>query len=330
MSRNRDGPRYSTMLWFRRPDAVIPNLSLLGYLLLAYPLALYGLSQPVWFGLSVLLLANAFVLSAYLLHDCLHNSVFASPANNERLGTCLAWLTGAVYSPYAILRDKHYRHHIERADILAVDYPRILQRHPALDRCVRWASQVHLPAIDMLLHAVEVLAPFHLPQRRHLRWRNLRILAVRTTLFGVLCYVSPLAALGYAVAYLLFLGVMGFMDAFQHSYDIHYRLLAPQQKPAWNREYEERNTYTNLLSARYPLLNLLVLNFCYHNIHHQKPSEPWYRLPALHAAAYPGGCPQWVPLSRQLSQYHHHRLGRIHRAGSVCAGADGVSFLVGI
>jgi fatty acid desaturase len=28
------------MLWFRRPDALIPTLSLLGYLLLAYPLAL--------------------------------------------------------------------------------------------------------------------------------------------------------------------------------------------------------------------------------------------------------------------------------------------------
>jgi hypothetical protein len=27
------------MLWFRRPDALVPTLSLLGYLLLAYPMA---------------------------------------------------------------------------------------------------------------------------------------------------------------------------------------------------------------------------------------------------------------------------------------------------
>jgi omega-6 fatty acid desaturase (delta-12 desaturase) len=319
------------MLWFRRPDAVIPNLSLIGYLLLAYPLSLYGLSQPLWFALSVLLLANALVLSAFLLHDCLHNSVLASAAANELLGKCLAWLVGAVYSPYAVLRDKHYRHHIERADILAVNYPEILQRHPLVDRCVRWASNASLPAVDVLLHVLEMLAPFHLPQRRHLRWRNLRILALRASLFGLLCYVSPLAALGYVIAYLLFLSVMGFMDAFQHSYDIYYRLLSPQQKPARDRDYEEHNTYSNLLSARYPLLNLLVLNFCYHNVHHQKPSEPWYRLPALHAAAYPDDCPQLVPLRQQLARFHRYRMDRIYRASAgQRAGADGVSFLVGV
>jgi omega-6 fatty acid desaturase (delta-12 desaturase) len=319
------------MLWFRRPDAVIPNLSLVGYLLLAYPLSLYGLSQPLWFAFSVVLLANAFVLSAFLLHDCLHNSVFASAAANELLGKCLAWLVGAVYSPYAVLRDKHYRHHIERADILAVNYPALLQRHPVVDRCVRWASHAYLPAVDVLLHALEILAPFYVPQRRHLRWRNLCIFAFRAGLFVLLCSVSLLAAAGYAIAYLLFLLVMGFMDAFQHSYDIHYRLLSPPQKPARDRDFEEHNTYSNLLSVRHPLLNLLVLNFCYHNAHHQKPSEPWYRLPALHAATYPDGCPQRVPLRQQLARFHRYRTARIHRAGvEPRAGADGVSFLVGV
>jgi omega-6 fatty acid desaturase (delta-12 desaturase) len=319
------------MLWFRHPDAVVPNVALISYLLLAYPLSFYGMSQPLWFAFSVLLLVNALVLSAFFLHDCLHNSVFASPAANEWLGKCLAWLTGAVYSPYALLRDKHFRHHIERADILAVNYPEVLQRHPVLDRWVSRASRAHLPAVDVLLHALDFLAPFYLPQRHHLRWRNLGILAVRASLFVALCYASPLAALGYAIAYLLFLCVMGFMDAFQHSYDIHYRLLEPQQKPARDREHEEHNTYSNLLSARYPLLNLLVLNFCYHNVHHQKPSEPWYRLPALHAAAYAEGCPQLVPLREQLSRFHRYRMERIHRTGTEPrAGADGVSFLVGV
>jgi fatty acid desaturase len=319
------------MLWFRRPDALIPTLSLLGYLLLAYPLALYGLSQPLWFAISVLLLANALVLTAFLLHDCLHNSVFVSSAANDALGKCMAWLAGAVYSPYEVLRDKHYRHHIERADILAVDYTLFLQRHPALNRWVSRASFVCLPAVDVLLHCLDLLAPFYLPERRHLRWRNLRILALRAMLFGVLWYLSPLAAIGYLIAYLLFLCVMAFMDAFQHSYDIHYRLLGPQQKPARDRDYEEHNTYSNLLSQRYPLLNLLVLNFCYHNVHHQKPSEPWYRLPALHAAAYPGGCPQIVPLRQQLASFFHYRMQRVQRAGDEPqAGADGVSFLVGV
>jgi fatty acid desaturase len=121
------------------------------------------------------------------------------------------------------------------------------------------------------------------------------------------------------------------MDAFQHSYDIHYRLLGPQLKPARDRLYEEEHTYTNLLSTKYPLANLLVLNFSYHNVHHQKPNEPWYRLPQLHRKLYADGCAQIVPLSQQLAHFHRYRIDRIHHADSAkVTGADGVSFLVGI
>jgi len=316
------------MLWFKHPDAVIPNLLLLGYLMLAYPLALVGMSSPLWFGPSVLLLTNALVLSAYLLHDCLHNNVLVTVAANERLGNVLAWLVGAVYSPYAVLRDKHFRHHIERADILAVNFQQVLRRHPLLDRCVQWCAYAHFPAVDVFLHWLDLVAPFYLTQRRHLRRRNVAVVAIRIGLFIVLCYLSPLAALGYVIAYLLFLCVLGFMDAFQHSYDIHYRLLGPPQKPARDRQYEERNTYSNLLSSRCPSLNLLVLNFCYHNVHHHKPSEPWYRLPALHHILYPDGCTQLVPLATQLHRYRLERIRHAHNATHT--GTDGVSFLVGV
>lgn len=319
------------MLWFKSPDGLKPNLLLFAYLLLAWPAALYGMSLPAWFLPALLLMANVLVLSAYLLHECLHNNIFAAPANNDRLGWLLAWLVGAVYSPYAILREKHYRHHIERADILAVDYRAVLARHPVLDRAVRWATYLHVPAVELLLQWLDVLAPLYLPARRHLLGRTLCILAVRLGLFCALALYSPLAAAGYLGAYVICLWVLGFMDAFQHSYDVRYRLQAPQQKPLEGRDYEERNTYTNLLSSRFPWLNLLVLNFCYHNAHHHKPSEPWYRLPALHQRRYADGCPQRVPLSEQLARYHRHRLTRIHHpdAGRQ-TGADGVSFLVGV
>jgi omega-6 fatty acid desaturase (delta-12 desaturase) len=319
------------MLWLKHPDALKPNLALLSYLALAYPLAWYGLSFPAGFAPSLLLMVNVLVLSAYLLHDCLHNNVFASAAGNERLGTALTWLVGAVYSPYTMLRDKHFRHHIERADILAVNYRNVLIQHPLLDRGVRWGSWLFLPAVDLLLQGLDVLAPWHLPQRRHLRTRNLFILGIRTSLLCAVFYLSPLAALGYVIAYLLFLWVMGFMDAFQHSYDIHYRLPDPQQKPTRDRHYEEGNTYSNLLSSRFPWINLLVLNFCYHNVHHQKPREPWYRLPALHDKCYPHGCQQLVPLPEQLAKFRRYRIERIHHADpEKFIGADGVSFLVGV
>ncbi len=319
------------MLWFKRPDGLRPNLFLFVFLLLGYPTALYGLSMPIWFLPSLLLLTGAMVLSAYLLHECLHNNIFAQQVNNDRLGRLMAWLVGAVYSPYEVLREKHYRHHIERADILAVDYRAILAHHPLLDRLVRWAAYLHIPSVEILLQWLDVLAPFYLPQRRHLKTRTMYRLAVRLGLLCVLFLASPLAAAGYLAAYLLFLWVLGFMDAFQHTYAIHYRLGAPQQKPEKDRTYEEENTYTNLLSARFPSLNLLVLNFCYHNVHHRKPSEPWYRLPSLHRELYADGCVQCIPLSTQLAHFHRHRVDRIlHSDSERLTGVDGVSFLVGI
>ena len=84
------------MLWFKNPDGVTPNLLLLSYLMSAYPLALLGMSSPVWCVPSVLLMANVLVLSAYFLHDCLHNNVLAVATANERLGILLAWMVGAV------------------------------------------------------------------------------------------------------------------------------------------------------------------------------------------------------------------------------------------
>ncbi len=328
---NRDGPRCSVMLWFKHPDATKPNLLLISYLVLAYPLALVGMSSPRWFLPSLLLLVNALVLCAYLLHDCLHNNVFASAKGNERLGTALAWLVGAVYSPFAVLQDKHFRHHIERADILAINYQEVLRHHPALDRWVRFATFFYLPGVDVLLQWLEILAPFQLQQRRQLRLRTLCLFTIRCTLFAILYVFSPPVAVGYLLAQLLCRYALGFMDAFQHGYDIHYRLLGAPQKPVRDRHYEESHTFSNLLSSRSPLLNLLVLNFCYHNAHHHKPSEPWYRLPALHEKLYGDGCAQFVPLATQLSHFHRYRLDRLDNVDNgKRTGADGVSFLVGV
>lgn len=319
------------MLWFKNPDGLLPGVLLLSYLFLVYPLAIYGLSSPAWFLLSLLFMVNVLVLSAYLLHDCLHNNIFSSPIGNERLGKLLAWLVGAVYSPYALLREKHLRHHVERADVLAVDYQQILLNYPLLDRCVRWATFCYFPAVELLMHWLDFLSPFFIMQRSHLRMRNVCIFLIRMTLFYMLLIFSPLAAFGYLLSYLLFLMILGFMDTFQHSYDIHYRLSGSQQMPARDRFYEENNTYSNILSTRFPVINLLVLNFCYHNVHHQKPNVPWYRLPALHRKAYPQSCQQLVSLPQQLANFHRYRIARIHHLGDDRhIGADGVSFLVGV
>ncbi len=168
-------------------------------------------------------------------------------------------------------------------------------------------------------------------------------MTLRVGAFVGLAFVSVKAVLLYALAYLMFLTVMRFMDAFQHTYEVFpSRSLAPAPvDPRRNRRYEYQNTYSNLLAVRWPWLNLLVLNFAYHNAHHARTGAPWYRLRGLHASLYGQDDPQLLPFRDLLRNYHQHRVTRVLASdyGSVSdsgarasdfIGAVGVSFLTAV
>ena len=138
----------------------------------------------------------------------------------------------------------------------------------------------------------------------------------------------------YLAAYLLFMWVLGFMDAFQHSYEVRYALDGEKIPVEFDREYEEGHTFSNLISGRFHWINLLVLNFCYHNVHHNRSGEPWYRLPHLHEERYAGTGVQEIALPDQLARYQRYRVGRVMQdlelESGPGIGAAGVSFLVGV
>jgi fatty acid desaturase len=147
----------------------------------------------------------------------------------------------------------------------------------------------------------------------------------------------------YAIAYVLFLNVLRFMDAFQHTYEVFVTrsLAAAPIDPRRDLRYEYENTYSNLLAERRGWLNLLVLNFPYHNAHHVRPGEPWYRLPALHRSLYGDKDRQVITCAQLVASFHRHRVARVFAEdyGSVAAtgkragdfiGAVGVSFLTAV
>jgi fatty acid desaturase len=89
---------------------------------------------------------------------------------------------------------------------------------------------------------------------------------------------------------------------------------------------------------RHPWLNLLTLNFGYHNAHHHRPSLPWYRLPALHRSLFGAATPAVMPLRELLRTWHRNRVRRVCAEGygafgegvgraDSFVGAHGVSFL---
>ncbi len=153
---------------------------------------------------------------------------------------------------------------------------------------------------------------------------------------------APRILILYPIAYMLMLHVLRFMDAFQHTYALFETLESPPGPEAkqFDAQFEHSHTYTNVHSTKYPWLNLFTLNFGYHNAHHEKPTQPWYRLPALNQELFGNHLSQMLPFRNQISSYFRYRTQRLthedpidfdvlSNQGATFIGVDGVSFLTG-
>jgi len=341
---------------FRRAGGALPNLLVIAYTACGWPFGLWLMTRPgyAWNALGVLLTAHTLIYSAYLIHDCAHHAIFKSPAANDRLGRAMTWLNGACLANYAGLKKKHLRHHADRLDVVTFDYRAVLAAAPAWTRrlvlLLEWA---YIPAVELVMRGLVIAAPFapHVADGRDARAirraQRLRVVAfalIRIAAFTALALVSFKSLLLYALAYMLFMNVLRFMDAFQHTYDVFVTRSLAAAPPDARRDlaYEYANTYSNLLAERYWWLNLLVLNFSYHNAHHVRPGEPWYRLPALHRSLYGERRDRQVITCAELwGSFHRNRVARVIAAdyGTVAdsgdraagfLGAVGVSFLTAV
>jgi len=322
----------------------MPNVLALGYTFIGYALGVACLFADSWLvnAAGVLLTGHALTFSAYFVHEFAHQSVFRSPQANQAWGVLMSWINGSCYAPFSALRRKHMRHHIDRADVLTFDFKKFYTESPRwFQRLLLAAEWAYIPAVELVMHAYVVVLPFVKDQRKGERPRLLAIVIARIGLFSLLGWLSLKALILYAVAYLIMLHALRFTDAYQHTYDA-FAVLEEGEIPAdkvRDREYEQANTYSNVVSAAHPWLNLLLLNFSYHNAHHERPIEPWYELPKLHAELFPAQCVQIIPMRALLKGYHRDRIARVVcddygavKPGQVDGfiGAVGVSFLTAV
>lgn len=298
----------------RYPDALWPTTFALAFVVLAYLGAFALLIRGGWIAFvpGVLLLAEAMVIAAYLTHDCAHNAVFADGRHNERLGRLLGWVTGACYGDYADVREKHMRHHVDRGDVIFLDFRPVIAARPALRRTLMILEWAFVPATCLLMHVLVLVLPFTTDHFRPQRWRVIVSALVRWPVFLLLVWYAWPAALGYAVAYCLFVIVLRFMDMHQHTYEVMLTLGTDRKgpPPGFDRAYEQRNTFSNVLGHGI-WANLLVLNFGYHNAHHERPAAPWYRLPALNRELFGGDDRQFLPFGNLVRNYARHRVARV-------------------
>ena len=302
----------STIL--REPAGLTYNGGAILYAVAGYACGFAGLFHPAWAVniAALLLLAHSMVIAAYLIHECGHNLVFRRSRDNARLGRFMSWLCGAAYGTYEDMRYKHFRHHVDNDDVVWFEYEEWFAKHPLILRATRTLEWLYIPAHDLIMHFIMAFTSFIIPQRRDQRVRNVIVLAIRGGLFAALVIFFPKVALLYAIAYLLMMHVLRFMDAHQHDYPYHPTLFDFAPPPhKGDDEWEQEHTFSVPLSLRFEKLNWLTLNFGYHNAHHADMNVPWYRLPALHRKLSGGDPGAVIPFGSQLKLYHRNRVRRV-------------------
>lgn len=331
--------------YFRYPDGVFPNVMALGVTLAGYPLGVALLVQSAWFfkATGFALVTVSLIWSAYFIHEFAHQTIFRSAIANARWGALMAWINGSCYAKFDDLRRTHMRHHVERADIITFDVQCFLKSSPAPFRktvlALEWA---YFPAVEFLMRGFMMAKPFTDRGSGRSRLRVVAIFLVRATAFALLGWLSLSALLLYTFAYLLFVTALRFADCFQHTYDAYPipdggLIRADKVR---DRDYEQTNTYSDIVGIDHPWLNLLWLNFGYHNAHHERPAMPWHQLPAYHREAFGEDHPQVMPVGELLRSFHVNRVRRIlatdygqvrpagtPRRADAFLGAVGVSFL---
>jgi fatty acid desaturase len=289
-------------------------------------------------GTGVVLLTHSLVIAAYLAHEFMHSTIFGSRQWNAIGGNVMLWLTGASYGRFDDLAKRHIAHHVNRVDFSSFDLSVAVQQLPApIRQTMLLLEWLYFPAISFWLQWRSILIPFYKPEQKHQRLRIGLTLLVRGALFTALGMVSLKALLLYCLSYIGMITVLRWQDAFQHTYEV-FPVGTPL--PERDRAHEQANTFSTLLSNRYRWLNLLILNFGYHNAHHEVMKCPWHALPELDRELFSGQEVHYVPLWQLLQNYHRFRLSRIFKGQGLAVdamgnptpdtfyGAVGVSFLV--
>jgi fatty acid desaturase len=286
----------------------IKNTLALVYVFAAYLIDIALLLSSSWMAqlLGTVLLTHALLTSALLTHELMHGTLFKQRSLNVFWGQVMTHLNGAYYAPWEALEQHHFNHHVHHADFVPFDLAEWVNTLSPMQRrlflALEWA---YFPALELMLRIRSIVLSLQDPATR---WRTGLLLAYRAGLFAALGYFSGVAVLLYGIAYISFVNLMRFADAFSHTYD--YAIVS-QPFPKHDRAYEQAHTLSNLTSVNYPLLNLIFLNFGYHAAHHYDMRCPWHELPQLHERLFGSSGGNIVPLPQLVGNYHRFRLTRL-------------------
>jgi fatty acid desaturase len=203
-----------------------------------------------------------------LQHELMHGH----PTGSARINGALAWPPLNLWLPYPLYREQHLRHH--RAAYLTdpLEDPESTYMSPeawaGASAARRWLHSICNTLIGrVLLGPPRGMAGFWLRQARlgstHGRWRIWLGHAVAVALIlGWVCGICRINPLAYAACFIY----PGTALTMVRSLAEHRAAIRPEDRTA--------------VVERAGLLGLLFLNNNLHVLHHERPSIPWYALPA--------------------------------------------------
>jgi fatty acid desaturase len=292
--------------------AKFKNIIAIAYVFSAYILGITLISQYSWLMniWGVIFITHSLVVSTALTHEFIHGSIFKSRKLNIIWGQAMTHLNGACYAPWENLVEHHFNHHLHHIDVVRFNVVQYLSQDiNFLQRSIYVALEwLYFPVLEFELRWRIIFDPIVDSKKRGLLGRTVLLAILRTICFSILAWVSWKALFLYFLAYISFVNVNRFADAFQHTYE--YTIVG-EKFPQLDRTYEQKNTFSNLVSVRYPWLNLLFLNFGYHNAHHHNMSCPWHELPELHEKLYSKMQDNLLPFLPLVVNYHRFRLRRL-------------------
>lgn len=284
---------------------------------ITYVLGLYGLGiglilQQSWLPnvFGVLAITHSLIISTALTHEFIHGNIFKSRKLNEFFGKMMTHVNGACYAPWPNLVEHHFNHHLHHVDVVRFDVAKYFNHSlPGWLRSTYVVLEwLYFPIIEFEMRWRVIFDPLVDAKKRPFLGQAICWATIRTLGFGLLAWISWKALILYFVAYVSFVNLTRFVDAFHHTYEY---VVPGEDFPQLDRVYEQKNTFSNLVSAKYPWLNLLFLNFGYHNAHHHNMRCPWHELPELHSKLYGKTDQCLLPLPLLVSNYRRFRLHRL-------------------
>ncbi|CAF0824798.1 unnamed protein product [Adineta ricciae] len=305
---------HDEMVRLRLHDTLI-NVVIVTYMMGGYVAALYLImctNSLMTLIAATILLMHTMIVALTLTHECSHSCIAQSTWLNHVVGEITLVISGALYVPFTELQRQHNEHHAVQVGIDSYQVSHILSTWPRwLQILILPLEACYIPVLSFISWWRTLIVPLYVHKYQHLRKRIVIVFVLRHTFFYTMWCIRPTSLVCYFAAHVLFIDVMRVYDAYHHTFQIVSRGTLP---PKHDFDYEQQTTYStvfgrNTLTRR--MLDMIFLNYGYHNAHHRYPRVPWHRLQELDAIMYPKSNGHVIRLPAALKEYHRRRIDRI-------------------